>query len=602
MKLIFCILAMSGYLFGGDYQLNKVGEYGTDLYAGVYLQAGIAYCAAGNGGLDILETGDPMRRLGSVPLGGDATDVVVQNGFAYVASGADGLWVVDVSTPDQPRELAHLPLEGTVLSVSFSHDFIYATGSGHLYIIDVSDPSLPEVINPWKGVTFGFDVFVRAGIAYVADGYNGFRMFDVSNPTAVFELSQQHIVGHAWRVAVEGNLAAVGGGTGFALFDVAEPYAPILLSTHTLPRVLGLSLNDRQLLAAGSGTLVKLDLTNPMRPRRVASLATAELTLGIDVYEGFAFLAQARQGLQRIDFNADRPISTRFNQSGLASRLSLNGSIVHLAGVPALRIVDATHPDQPTLLADPGLNHATCVGTIGGNSLLGRQGEFNILTFDPAGNPTSMRSYSHEGTFHDLTVGDGRIWLADYDETGTSSLRSLKYKSGKQRLDGRLVLAGSGEGLWSGNGFLLVADGEMGLTVVDISDPDAPRVMGRCATPGSANHVAVEGQYAYVAAGEAGLCVVDLSDLTRPRLVGRVDTPGSALRLSIDDGLIYLADGPGGVRVFDLRHQTVPLVLAKSRQGVAVDVVANEGLIFTAGGRTGKLTIFRLQRDWPTDH
>jgi hypothetical protein len=55
--------------------------------------------------------------------------------------------------------------------------------------------------------------------------------------------------------------------------------------------------------------------------------------------------------------------------------------------------------------------------------------------------------------------------------------------------------------------------------------------------------------YVYLAAGEVGVWVVNVSDPAHPHLAGLVNTPGRAQSLAAVDDLAYVADGDGGFLV-----------------------------------------------------
>jgi hypothetical protein len=66
-----------------------------------------------------------------------------------------------------------------------------------------------------------------------------------------------------------------------------------------------------------------------------------------------------------------------------------------------------------------------------------------------------------------------------------------------------------------------VASGTYGVAVVDVSDPAVPKVVGRCGlNRGFARGVAVLGQHAFIAEGRGGLEIADISSPAAPRLVG----------------------------------------------------------------------------------
>lgn len=85
-----------------------------------------------------------------------------------------------------------------------------------------------------------------------------------------------------------------------------------------------------------------------------------------------------------------------------------------------------------------------------------------------------------------------------------------------------------------------VADGEAGVQVIDVSNPEKPVRVGGLDT----SEVAVSGHYAYVAGAYGGFHVIDVSDPANPRRVGgnsTIDVQGIALT----GDKVYVASGDG---------------------------------------------------------
>jgi len=104
-----------------------------------------------------------------------------------------------------------------------------------------------------------------------------------------------------------------------------------------------------------------------------------------------------------------------------------------------------------------------------------------------------------------------------------------------------------------------VADGDAGLTVVDISDPAAMVAMTTVETGGTAKDLELWGEAVYVAVGSAGLAVVDTANHT---LVTVRDTPGSALGVARGKGVdaVYVSDW-NDVRVYDVSERLDPVLV-----------------------------------------
>jgi hypothetical protein len=80
------------------------------------------------------------------------------------------------------------------------------------------------------------------------------------------------------------------------------------------------------------------------------------------------------------------------------------------------------------------------------------------------------------------------------------------------------------------------------LQIIDISSPSRPRRVGHIAMAGQALGVDIVWPYAYVAAGSAGLQIIKISDAEHPLLIGEVDTPDEAQNVAVSGKYAYVAD------------------------------------------------------------
>ncbi|NLH37755.1 MAG: hypothetical protein GX468_06455, partial [Thermotogaceae bacterium] len=96
------------------------------------------------------------------------------------------------------------------------------------------------------------------------------------------------------------------------------------------------------------------------------------------------------------------------------------------------------------------------------------------------------------------------------------------------------------------NNYAYVADGEYGITIIDIADPQTPFKITSFDTPGFAYSVYVKDNIAYVADGEKGLVIIDVSNVQKPNQLSIVDTPGLACGIYVQDNYAYIADEKNG--------------------------------------------------------
>lgn len=194
----------------------------------------------------------------------------------------------------------------------------------------------------------------------------------------------------------------------------------------------------------------------------------------------------------------------------------------------------------------------------------------------PAGNgvtPTQLPLLAEANTSYEgvdyanglLYVGLGVDGFAIYehDRTTTSTLASDVF-----------VRRGSLGGLNHVLGLRVVgniayaADGLGGLVTIDVSDPDAPSLMGFVSTVSQARDVRVDVRAdrttVYVAAAGAGLVVVDATDPANMSVIGMHGMPGSAQRLDHAGDRVVVAAW-NDARAYDVSDPTMPKFIGAAR-------------------------------------
>lgn len=244
----------------------------------VVLEGSYAYLSlAGPGGglwvVDISEPSSP-NHSGLLPI--EQSLLIDDLSVAYLAGatindasdadritpGEPGLFVVDVSNPAQLTVNGSLAgsVFGRPTDVAVLDSVAYLVGPIGLRVIDVSDTTNPREItamidldsplvrfdDPDKGIA-GFraaessmrGIAVQDGYAYVASGFKGLRVIDVSTPGSPREVSSIKI-GSAEEVLALGNLVYVydfsappqaENANGIRLIDVSQPDSPRLIGS-----------------------------------------------------------------------------------------------------------------------------------------------------------------------------------------------------------------------------------------------------------------------------------------------------------------------------------------------------------------------------------
>ncbi|MDA7655220.1 pentapeptide repeat-containing protein, partial [Akkermansiaceae bacterium] len=109
-------------------------------------------------------------------------------------------------------------------------------------------------------------------------------------------------------------------------------------------------------------------------------------------------------------------------------------------------------------------------------------------------------------------------------------------------------------------GYAYLANQSGGVRVVSIADPSNPTEVAQYITAGSARGIDVSGNYAYVADG-SGLVILDVSNPSAPVLVGTSNTPDFAYRVDVEGGHAYVADRAGGLQIVDISDPSSPQIV-----------------------------------------
>jgi hypothetical protein len=100
---------------------------------------------------------------------------------------------------------------------------------------------------------------------------------------------------------------------------------------------------------------------------------------------------------------------------------------------------------------------------------------------------------------------------------------------------------------------------DTGLTILDLSNPASPTVRSSIASNFGRNQgVAVKGQYAYLASRYSRFEVVDVSDPDAPRIVASRKVGGQPWGVAIKDDIAYVVSFTGTLNLFDISNPLAP--------------------------------------------
>jgi hypothetical protein len=280
---------------------------------------------------------------------------------------------------------------------------------------------------------------------------------------------------------------------------------------------------------------------------------------GVFVLGDYAYVADSFSGLQVIDVSdpANPSLVGTCDTPGWANDVLVLGDYAYVADrASGLQVIDVSNPENPTPVGScDTLETALGVFVQGGYAYVAYGP--SVMPYTPSGiqvidvsdpeNPTPVGSCDTLETALGVFVQGGYAYVGTFSFPTGFLVIDVDPESPKY-----LTIVGScdtfGGPVFVQGDYAYVADEEIGLQVIDISNPENPSWVSRLNTSG-AYDVFVQGGYAYVAEG-SGIQVIDVSNPENPVSVGSHDTLGSAHGVFVSgDYTAYVADGSSGLQV-----------------------------------------------------
>jgi len=396
------------------------------------------------------------------------TDICIRGEFAYLTD-RDGLSVIDIS------ELGNLHVVGTIefpeslgrLSVEGDYAYVFDRRESVFYVVDISEPENLRIVGNYDNLLWAPGIVARDGYAYIAAGYNGLRILDISENDDIHEVGKI-------------DIDIVGSANGLAI------------------------LNDYVYIADGFVGLSMFDISNPENPQESGSLVTLGSVSDIDVQGNYAY-ALVNRSVRILDISDPDDLfqvsSVRTYRS--PSKVIVQNYYAYVNGY-AFQVIAVGRPENAGEIAELYLQAAGF--TIQGNYayVANSDGDnlFVVDIHDPP-NPEVIHTYEIAGTdsIKDIAVQGNYIYFANTEmRCGLSILDISDPEDLIEVNQPDTLIYPTLDRIEVVNNLAYIASGLNGFRVVDVSDPENPVNVGYFDTPGYARDLSVlENGLIYVA-------------------------------------------------------------------------------------------------------
>jgi len=159
--------------FAQEDSLILLGSNDDMQYAtGVSARDGNAFVTAPGEGIFVINYSDPSNPYTFTLYPGGASDIEIRDSLLYLASG--NLWIMDISNPREPDTIGNFPGNNWIVKLNVFDTLALAMRNSSiewyfLYIIDVSDPTDPQLLSdiwPPTATIYGGDIYKKGNYIY----------------------------------------------------------------------------------------------------------------------------------------------------------------------------------------------------------------------------------------------------------------------------------------------------------------------------------------------------------------------------------------------------------------------------------------------------
>jgi parallel beta-helix repeat protein len=256
----------------------------------------------------------------------------------------------------------------------------------------------------------------------VAAGFNGVRVYSLSNPNHPVEVGSFLADGLFFTLKLSGNRLYAGTmisspEKGVYVLDISDPVHPQQIGYYwDLAECWGIDVAGNTVYVVDAGALKVLDFSDPPNLNLVASYPMA--SGGLTVRDGLAYVSQGGAGVNI--YNVSNPaaishVGSFISTTGFSSGpVRLAGNYAYVSENWGLRILNVTNPANPTEVSYTPTHEGTNWLALSGTRVYVSEGSYGFSVYDvsnPAA-PQLLNQTSVLGAVQVLALNGGRLFSA----------------------------------------------------------------------------------------------------------------------------------------------------------------------------------------------
>ena len=539
----------------------------------------------GNDGLNIVDTSSlsSPQVSSNVAIDG-AVDVLIEDDYAYVSRSSNGLAIIDISAPSLPLFVSWLNTEEANSMVKKGDFLFLADGVGGLKVVDISNKASPVIISqfkPWyledaRHIAISNNLLYLVSNQTVQDftgkNHSGsvLSVVDISTPSSPTYVGSIDSVNSAEDIAIKDGYAYLVADEQLMVISVNEPSNPTYISTRRLTSEgTAISISEEKLYVSDrNNSFSVFDIYNLARPSILTTRNKGFIASDITV-SGSKLYAIGETGVLNI-FDKDVSGNTFlvrkiYAQKEYGGSISIDGDFIYLANGhgTGLKTIDISEPSTAYI--------ASSISTNGGASGVSVMGDYaylsdtyNGLKIIDKSNPSDLNLIGQTSTdcWARFVKTDEKYAYVLCESAGYNEDSGLKIVDIANSVFPEVVgffELDKAKSIATENGNAFIANGNHGMKVIDLSNPNEPALVASLQTNvsmnGTANYIALKDQVAYIASGVDGVSVVDINTPDSPIFIDQLKAD-NAIHLFIDSDLLYVVGD--SLTIFDISTPLSP--------------------------------------------
>jgi len=550
--------------------------------------------------LHILNISDPADPYEAAYLENDgyrAFDIRLFDGFAYLANG-NGLWVVDLSDPLNPASVTRMSISGgTVRRVHVAYHvptnkaYAYLLVGDYLVVVDITDPANPVRRTDLEVGPTLLAIELDEDRAYIIDDIGALHVIDISNPLLLSETAATPSDTFTFgKIEIRGDTLFISDdGDGVHILDASGTGLPLELGLYPLSDYvsdLAVLPGQPKVFVSTYPDLRAIDVTVPSVPVEAGSYHQEGSIPGTLRSGDYLYVSRGQYFPDSVEAYAFSDLENPVKAGSLPVPAYVNsivGDNLYLLReinwdtdpliLPALVVADI---HDPTALSVTDVftgtgNYVVDVAVFGNRAYLAERSEglhiidvsdphdlqeiavynrgdgiYSVSVATPANEPS--KTYAYLGTEY-----SGLVVLDVTDPYSISEKGSIGGGWGAEVEFIAVYAPTQMTGPLPAAGYYIALVDSYFTRLVDVSNPEAPTLLGTYGLLDWGRDLAVQGDYLYVAAGLKGVRILKYDGIELdeygyyrlPFMVYDVAVSGDFLHLSArSDGLFNVWFGP----------------------------------------------------------